>query len=386
MSEERDRPPPKYKVLHTFTGSDGAGPYGGVTLDQKGNLYGTTAGGGACGTVFRLKSQTNGRWKETVLYQFGSSHDPCDPWSSVIVDEQQNIYATTVGGGAYYYGTVFELTRGSHGWTDSVLYSFGTQSGDGGEPKGGLVRDMSGNLYGTAPNGGSTAFQLTPDSDGWSETVLHRFGVKKGDGAAPYAGLILDSAGNLYGTTSGGGIGCGSEGCGTVYEIEHTGSGWKEHVLHAFDNNGKDGYTPGGGALVMDGSGNLYGTTETGGCCGGTVFKLTPDSPGRWKETILYNFKPGANGWFPGAGVVMDKAGNLYGTTDDGGTSCSCGVVYKLAPGNNGKWAYTVLHRFRGFDGAIPTGNLILDDKGNLYGGTVLGGPLNDGVVFELTP
>jgi uncharacterized repeat protein (TIGR03803 family) len=375
----------KYRVLHSFTGSDGSGPYGGVTLDQKGDLYGTTAGGGVCGTVFRLKSQTSGRWEETVLYQFGSGHDPCDPWSSIIFDDAHNLYATTVGGGAYYSGTVFELTRGSDGWMDSVLYSFGAHSNDAYAPSAGLVMDNVGNLYGT----GHAVFELQPDSGGWSEKVLHHFcswsNCRDGDG--PFAGLILDASGNLYGTTEDGGGNCGS--CGVVFELDSVSGGtWREHVLHAFDNNGKDGYTPGNGALITDAKGNLYGTTEVG-VAGewGTVFRLTRGTDDLWREAILYNFKNGPSGGFPAAGVVMDKAGNLYGTTDSGGTtSCDCGVVYKLAPGKNGKWTYAVLHAFSGIDGAIPAGNLTLDDKGNLYGGTVLGGSTGNGVIFELTP
>jgi uncharacterized repeat protein (TIGR03803 family) len=248
--------------------------------------------------------------------------------------------------------------------------------------------DNTGNLYGTAPYGGSTAFELTHGSGGWNEIVIHRFGVDKGDGAGPYAGLILDSAGNLYGTTYAGGTGCAGDGCGTVYELTPvSGGGWKETVLHAFNNNGKDGYAPGNQPLALDHAGNLYGTTETGGCCGGTVFKLTPGSKGRWKETIIHNFRPGADGSFAGAGVVMDRAGSLYGTTDDGGDpNCGCGVIYKLSQNKKGKWAYTVLYRFNGTEGAIPAGNLTLDKKGNLYGGTVLGGTTGNGVIFELTP
>ncbi|HXM20124.1 MAG TPA: choice-of-anchor tandem repeat GloVer-containing protein [Terriglobales bacterium] len=373
---------PTYKVLHSFTGSDGSGPWGGVTLGRNGSLYGTTAGGGVCGTVFRLAPLANGQWKETILYQFGSGHDPCDPNGRVIFDEEDNLYGTTVGGGAYYYGTVFELRHGAGGRADSILYSFGTHSGDGGEPTAGLVMDGAGNLYGTAPYGGSTIFELTPGSGGWNETVLHRFGITKGDGAGPFAGLILDAAGNLYGTTRGGGTYNG----GTVYEIEPGLTGWKEKVLHSFAVNYKDGHTPGWGALLMDGGGNLYGTTAGGGCCGGIVFRLTPGPDGGWKETILYGFKGGAAGFEPNAGVVMDKAGNLYGTTDYGGSAFGCGVIYKLAPRPTGSWKYTVLHIFEGSDGCIPEGNLVLDKAGNLSGGTVLGGTTGNGVIFELTP
>jgi uncharacterized repeat protein (TIGR03803 family) len=178
---------------------------------------------------------------------------------------------------------------------------------------------------------------------------------------------------------------------GTVFEVQRSSSGWKEQALHNFPAFAHDGQVPGGGALALDSSSNLYGTTIQGGrnICSdvgcGTIFRLTQGTDGKWKETILYNFKPGAARSFPG-GVVIDKAGNLYGMAGNGGGSCDCGVVYKLAPGSNGKWTYTVLHRFSGADGAVPAGNLTLDDKGNLYGGTVLGGGTNNGVIFELTP
>ena len=380
---------PKYKLLANFAGTDGSGPYGGVVIDQEGNVYGTTVGGGTgscrggCGIVFQLSPGENGGWAETVVHTF-NFNDGADPQGGVIFDPFGNLYGTTIGGGGpYKYGTVFELKPSAHGWIETLLHRFGVHDKVA-APHAGVARDQAGNLYGTTPYG---IFELRSSSNGWSETVLHLFGIRKGDGAGPFAGLILDAAGNLYGTTAAGGMGCAGEGCGTVYEIKRTSNGWKEAVLHRFDNNGKDGGTPGNGALMMDGLGNLFGTTEGGGCCGGIVFELTPGSNGHWKETILYNFKPGATGSFPTAGVVMDKAGNLYGTTADGGSaSCGCGVIYKLAPSKNGKWTYTVLHRFSGADGAIPAGNLILDDKGNLYGGTVLGGSTNNGVIFELTP
>jgi uncharacterized repeat protein (TIGR03803 family) len=410
---------PKYKLLHSFNGSDGAGPYGGVTMDQKGNLYGTTAGGGPCGTVFELSPQKTGQWKETVLHQFASSDDGCDPQSNVILDASGNLYGTTAkgGSGTYHPGTVFELEPGSRDWTEKVLFDF--DFSDGADPTAGLVMDGAGNLYGTTPGGGvnqgGVAFELAPGSGSWSETVLNSFyysyyNQPAPGGSDPDAGLILDASGNLYGTTSFGGTGCSGEGCGTVYELTpESGGGWKETILHRFDN-GTDGVEPGGGALFMDPSGNLYGTTEGGGastgCAGvagredwleprrptgdgncGTVFKLARNTEGRWKETILYSFAPGAGGYRPGAGVVMDKSGNLYGTTDGGGGPSGCGVIYELAPKPKGKWAYTVLHTFgTGYDGCVPAGNLVLDSKGNLYGGTILGGTAGQGTVFEITP
>jgi len=198
----------------------------------------------------------------------------------------------------------------------------------------------------------------------------------------------VDASSNLYGTTSYGGDGCGGDGCGTVYELSPVSGGkWKETVLHRFDNNGKDGYTPGNDALFMDAQGNLYGTTEIGGSgtgMDGTVFRLTPGAHGRWNETILYNFNGGADGGFPAAGVVMDKTGNLYGTGED--SSSGCGLIYKLTPKPKGEWKYTILHTFLGPDGCVPVGNLAIDSKGNLYGGAIFGGQYGYGVVFQLTP
>lgn len=157
--------------------------------------------------------------------------------------------------------------------------------------------------------------------------------------------------------------------------------------MHRFDNNGVDGITPGGGALFMDASGNLYGTTAGGGCCGGVTFQLARSEDGHWKEAILCEFPGGEDGEEPGAGVVMDAAGNLYGTTMYGGDpDCDCGVVYKLAPGAKGKWVYTALHAFTGFDGAQPDANLIVDPRGNLYGTAATGGKYGGGIVFEIMP
>jgi len=378
-----------YKVLHYFTGADGEGPYGGVVIDRKGDLYGTTVAGGAGGgTVFELAPQPDGKWSATVLHSFeNDGRGGGGPYGTVVFDAAGDLYGTTSGGGTHFRGVVFELTHAAGRWDEKVLHDFCSRQNcnDGGTPIANLMMDRAGNLYGTA----FVVFELSGSTGDWSEKVLHRICPPKGCpfGGGARSGLIFDASGNLYATAASGGIGCATEGCGFVYELTPTSDGkWKELVLHAFDNNGKDGYTPGNGALMMDSSGNLYGTTESGGCCGGTVFKLTPGTDGHWKESILHNFKPGASGSFPTAGVVMDKAGNLYGTTVDGGTSCDCGVVYKLTPGSNGKWTYTVLHAFSGGDGAVPAGNLILDDKGNLYGGTVLGGGDNNGVIFELTP
>ena len=346
-------------------------------------MYGATSGGGAHGQgiIFRLTRQPDGTWREAVLHGFPSfPTDGQGPNGGLTRDDLGNWYGTTGGGGTEHTaGTVFELKRSRKGWVERILYNFGTQHGDEGQPTAGPVMDAAGNIFGTTR---TTVFELSPGTGGWKETVLHRF-LKKGDGGGAFAPVILDPAGNLYGTTRGG----GAYGVGTVYAVLRTESGWKEVVLHSFDNNGKDGYTPGWGPLAMDASGNLFGTTEVGGHTsfgGGTVFQLTKPADGSWKEAILYNFESGSTGWGPGAGVVMDKSGNLYGTTIYGGSGC--GVVYKLAFAPTGKWTYTVLHTFTGNDGCQPDANLILDDKGNLYGTTATGGAYGGGVVFEFTP
>jgi uncharacterized repeat protein (TIGR03803 family) len=384
---------PKYKVLHRFAGTDGVGPYSGVIIGQDGNLYGTTVGGGtghcgryACGTVFRLTPQANGEWSESVLHSFESDGSGgADPLGGLIFDGAGNLYGTTSSGGTHFSGVVFELTPKAGKWEETVLHNFCSRENcsDGGSSTAGVIMDQAGNLYGTA----HLVFELSHGSGGWKETVLHHFTARR-DGGGGGSGLILDASGDLYGTTTAG----GAHGAGTVYEMRNVSGNWQEQRLHNFPAFTADGQIPAAGPLTFDTSGNLYGTTIQGGAniCSdvgcGTVFQLTPGADGKWKETILYNFKPGADGSFPTAGVVMDKAGNLFGTTDSGGASCSCGVLYKLSPGAKGKWTYTVLHRFNNIDGAVPAGNLTLDDKGNLYGGTVLGGTTADGVIFELTP
>jgi uncharacterized repeat protein (TIGR03803 family) len=405
---------PKYKVLHNFNGTDGIGS-GSPTLDQHGNLYGTSLGGGTgsckggCGLVFQLTPHANRSWSESILYSFQGSDDGESPSGALIFDHAGRLYGTTtyggVGGNKEYChpgcGVAFKLTPTlSGGWTENVLFAF--DYNDGAEPTAGLIMDEADNLYGTAGggvNGGGVAFELTPGSGGWNETVLKSFYPSDypdyaPGGSSPYAGLTLGETGNLYGVTEGGGNGpphCPvSEGCGVVFELSMQSGRWKEHVLHRFTGFSRDGAEPSSG-VTLDSSGNLYGTTTIGGGTGceggcGTVYKLTPQSNGKWKETLLYNFGNGQNGYAPDGGVVIDKAGVLYGTTGYSGSGCGCGVVYKLAPGKNGKWTYTVLHAFTGSDGAVPAGGLTMDDKGNLYGGTVLGGADGYGVVFELTP
>jgi uncharacterized repeat protein (TIGR03803 family) len=380
---------PVFQVLHSFGGSgDGVALWGSLLLDSRGNLYGTTYSGGPNlgGTVFELAPQPDGSWLETVIAPFnGNTKGPAGSTAGLVFDSAGNLYGTSRSGGTTGYGTVFKLTPGSSRWVPRVLYNFPLPTG-GCCPYGGVAIDGSGNLYGAT----YSAFELKEVSGSWQAGVLHNFTGQNGDGSGPQAALILDSSGNLYGTTlyGGGSKNCG-DGCGTVFELERlSGGGWKELILHRFGTTG-DGAFPGVGALIMDNTGNLYGTTDVGGASGGgTVFKLTRGTNGLWTETILHNFVVGdGSGDHVSTGVVMDAAGNLYGTTIAGGDPlCDCGVVYKLAPNGNGTWTYTLLHTFIGSDGAEPDANLIIDSKGNLYGTTPVGGAYGAGVVFEVTP
>ncbi len=382
-----------YKVLYSFTSrSDGANPSAGVIEDAKGNLYGTTSTGDlyGLGTVFKL-SQTG---KETVLHRFMRKDNGAVPVGGVIMDAEGNLYGTTGFGDYDRDGTVFKLSQTGKA---TVLHRFFGRN-DGSNPYGGLVQDEKGNIYGTTYDGGSydygTVFKLSREEKGkWQETVLHTF--KGGaDGAEPSAGLIRDAEGNFYGTTvSGGGGGqCWhyAIGCGTVFKLDTTG---KEIVLYSF-TGGDDGNYP-MAALIRDTEGNLYGTTYVGGggSCDffqtgcGTIFKVSKTG----RETVLYRFTGGSDGAAPLSGLVRDVEGNLYGTTEYGGSSlCDCGVVFRLSKTGD----LTVLHIFSGVpDGAFPEAGLIRDAEGNLYGTTYYGGDSSCqsgrpgcGVVFKLTP
>jgi uncharacterized repeat protein (TIGR03803 family) len=366
-----------YKVLHAFgKGKDGGGVFAGVAFDGKGNLFGDTTGGGAygSGTAFELTPGSDGKWTENILHSFCKSSSDCQdgalPSTTVVIDPAGHVYGAS-------NTAAFELIPGgAAGWSFQVIYSTSTN--------GGFVLDKAENLYGTWGPGKykeGDVFKLshdTAEAAGWSEKVLYNFGPGE---CCATSSLTFDTAGNLYGTTKLGGSGNGS-----AYRIVKGKDGsWSDQIMHSF-SAGSDGQYPWDAGLVLDAEGNAYGTTLQGGI-GGTVFELSPAGDGQWKETILYNF-PNAeeNGGGPAAGLVFDKAGNLYGTTSAGGDpSCSCGVVFKLASGSNGKWKYSVLHRFAGKDGRSPEASVILDDKGNIYGTTTEGGPDGDGVVFEIT-
>ena len=380
---------PRFKVLARVSG----GLYGGLTFNEHGNLYGVTNGGGdyAQGSIFELTHKANGNWTATTLHSFDLT-DGSEPNGNLVFDPAGNLYGTAPVGGSYDSGTVFELIPGSHGRDFSVLYEFCQQTGcpDGDTPAAGVVLDGSGSLYGTTVSGGTyggIVFELTPGSTSWDESILYNFGFRSHDGDDPLDALAFGSTANLFGTTFRG----GAYGGGTVFRLSRRKMDkWKEQILYSFCPGGfpcVDGVGPYAG-VIFDRSGNIYGTTTQGGHsnCGethcGTVFKLTPGRNGHWKEAVLYEFPDPQNGSFPTGGVIRDKAGNLYGATVAGGIGpCTggCGVAYKLEPRAHGKWKYSVLHKFTQGDGWQPLGGLIFDGKGNLYGTAY-------STVFEITP
>jgi len=330
-----------------------------------------------------------------LMHSFGMG-DGMNPTASLISDGAGNVYGTTPGGGALGLGRVFKLS--SKG-VETELYDF--QLGiDGNTPQGSLIFDAAGNLYGTTYGGGysaGTVFKLTPNNTGdWAETILYNFGAGA-DGQNPYAGLVMDATGSLYGTTVNGGssAGCNNQSsCGTVFKLTPNPPpqlGYTETVLYSF-GNGDDGKNPYAG-LIFDASGNLYGTTVGGGTFGdGTVFELSPQSDGTWRETARYNFA-GPDGANPYAKLILDSSGNLYGTTFNGGSN-NLGMAFQLQPNGQGGFTEIGGYSFGGvmdgvMDGANPYSELSFDASGNLYGTTVNGGRYvgdNDGgTVFELS-
>jgi uncharacterized repeat protein (TIGR03803 family) len=376
-------------VLYNFTpGSDGTDPSSRLTSDGAGNLYGTTYEGGlGVGTVFELSPNGSGGWNETVLYSFAGEPDGARPfYSDLIFDGVGNLYGTTYLGGANEHGVVFELSPVGGSWVETVLYRFGGGT-DGAYPVNGLIMDPAGNLYGATNAGGTsgwgTVFELSPSGNGWTEQVIYNietqrhysdagltmdvagniFGVSfstvfelspngKGgwnpavihtftgreDGSYPEGTLVLDKAGSLYGTTARGGAERdNAKNCGTVYKLSPgKNRKWTKKILYSFNCGQKDGRHPYAG-IVFDAAGNIYGTTFNGGkydgpdLIGGTVYELVaPVGKGGYKEKVLWSFH-GTDGAGPLSGLILDSAGNLYGTTQDGGSGTS-GVVFELTP------------------------------------------------------
>jgi uncharacterized repeat protein (TIGR03803 family) len=310
-----------FKSLYSFGQSpDGATPFGGVVKDKAGNLYGTTSAGGSFGfgTIYKLSKSG----KETVLYSFTGGADGAVPYGSLAVDDSGNLYGATRFGGSFDGGAVFEVNPETR--QETVLHSF-TGQPDGAEPFSGLILDKSGNLYGTTFAGGSandgTVYKVNIQTQ--QETVLYSFTGDPDGGDPVYGNLLMDKSGNLYGTTQGG----GTSNRGAVWELSADGT---ETVLYSFTGGKDGGGSDGGGAdqsLVMDTKGNLYGVTEGGGVGAGVVFKVNIKTK---KETVLYTFNALKNGEVPTAGLVRDSKGNLYGTTAAGGGRASFGTVFKM--------------------------------------------------------
>ena len=374
-------------VIHNFRGqNDGGTPEFGLARDSFGNLYGTTYYGGAGnGNVFRLQFKNNS-WIFTPLYNFQSQADGFNA-GAVVVGPNGSLYGSTVWGGTEDCGcgTLFNLRPSPRpsssifgSWNKQMLQDFAGDS-DGYNPWGSLTFADPDHFYGTTvsggPQSGGTVFQLTYSGGSWSYSNIYTFSPNSG-GYNPYGGVIKDAAGNLYGMTTYG----GSHGNGTVYQLVHAGSGWTVNILYSFQN-GSDGENPWTG-LAMDQSGNLYGSTGSGGLNNqGAVFQLSPSGNGSWTFNVIYSFDAGSRG--AGGSLAVDSAGNLYGITVTGG-HLHAGSIFKLTR-NGSAWTYINLHDFLTSDGDEPSGNIVLASDGNLYGTTSAGGPFRYGTVWQLS-
>jgi uncharacterized repeat protein (TIGR03803 family) len=380
------------EIVTMYPGSAGYNPWGALVADPAGNLYGTTRDGGTsgcggigCGTIFKL-SNTGSGWEYTVIYIFTGGSDGEGPFGKLTLDEQGNLYGTTNGGGLTCgCGTVFELSPGNGVWTETTLYEFegGT---DGSSSRSNLVFDSSGNLYGTTESGGyfgyGTLFKLIPQPGGsWTERILVNFNLDD-RGCFPQ-GIAIDSQNNIYGINTRCGIG-GMGGGGTSWEFANTGA---FTVLHQFQD-GSGGTFPTVG-LQVDSGGNVYGATELGGnvtqCANsgcGVVYELTPIIGGQWTETVLHTFD-GNDGDIPNGDVTFGPGGDLYGTTEYAGTE-SCGTLWKVHFTSQGNAVFTSLYTFALGYGP-PEAGIVFDSKGHGYG-TQSWAPSIDGGIYEFIP
>jgi uncharacterized repeat protein (TIGR03803 family) len=386
-------------------GMDGQWPVAGLISDPVGNLYGTTLFGGDCvspclgyGSVYELSPKMGGGWSEKLIYSLQGTPDGDAPFGNLVMDSSGDIFGTTLEGGPENDGTVFELSPANGGgWNETVLNS---SKMDGPVS---LIIDSSGNLYGCddGANEGyfGDIFELSPQSGaGWIQKILYSFeGKSTKVGSMPSGNLVLDSAGNLYGATIAG----GPRGDGVAFELSPQATGmWNKTVLHNFLGMPIDGKYPQGG-LIAGGVNVFYGTTSNGGTAGwGVVFELQRNQQGVWNESILYNFQSGADGKRPYSQLVIDSAGNLYGTTASGGTGpCQeasfgrgCGTVFELVPSSN-SWTEKILQDFQPKDGGRLLAPLLFGPSGSLFGaaefnGTgdcLTGDTPGCGTVFEIT-
>jgi uncharacterized repeat protein (TIGR03803 family) len=382
------------KTLHQFqidnggTSVGGYYPEGALIADSFGNLYGAASRGGLYppeGTIFEMSPNGSGGWTYNVIYNCSDTGYCGQPIGSLVMDSSGNLYGSDGG-----FEQIYELSPGSGGWTAWLVYRFnGTYDGDSPGP---VILDAQGNLYGANSDGGNGygfIFELSPSSGGgWTLTHLHDFAGT--DGSQPFWGLILDSAGNLYGTTPAGGTSteC-TGGCGVVFELTNNNGTWTETVLHNFEN--KEGSAP-EAPLLMDSKGNLYGTASTGGPFNyGTAFKMTPKN-GTWVLNGIHSFTcENGDGATPDTALIEDAEGNLYGNTGSGGSN-NCvdgqpngyGAVYELSS-QGGHWRETILTDFNGGSDGIGGQPLLLGSGNNLYA-VATENDLGGGIVYELSP
>jgi hypothetical protein len=431
-------------TIYSFTGgADGASPNTTLVADSSGNYYGTTFSGGSfsgsgcsflgCGVVFKLARNGSGGWTESAIYTFAGSTDGAGPAAGLVIDSHGNLFGTTEGGGingsacpsfsAPGCGVVFKLApNGSGGWTESVIYSF-RGGNDGWDAEAPLSVDAAGNMYSTTSLGGphtecsgfgcGEVFKLAPNgSGGFTYSVVHFFDNGAG-GGRPFAGALVDGAGNLFVTTiQGGNLSfCNTQGCGTLVQLAPSGTGYRTRVLHTF-TGGADGSFP-LAQPSLDSAGNIYAPALAGGHMAGicrsvngcgVIFKMSPTTSGGYRPGIAYTFTGGSDGYAPASNLVMDSSGKLYGAAAGNATgvqqNCAgggCGFIYKLTPGSGGTWTESVVYDFTGgTDGGLPyyQNAVTFDGSGNIFGTAQEYGILNGcgtfangcGVAYEITP
>jgi uncharacterized repeat protein (TIGR03803 family) len=376
------------RVIYNLPGGNAGGsdPYSKPLVTASGVIYGTAASGGPknYGTIFALSPKSGGGWNARTLHFFRGGSEGSNPVGNIVFDASGNLYGITSANGG---GTVYQLTPNSNGSrTLHTIYSFKSYP-DANTPYSGLTIDASGNLYGTTNSGGANGvgaiYKLSPNSDGtWTESILYSLGSYSGDGTYTWAEPVFDAAGNIYGTTVTG----GAFGSGTVYKLSPNSDGtWTESVLYSFTGGADQGIPK--SAVWLDSSGNIFGTASADGTsAAGAVFELSPSSGGTWTERTLHIFGAVGDGYRPYAGLTGDAAGNLYGTTYVGG-AIGAGCVYRMYPGTGGGWSENVVYSFtESPDGNAPGVGVTLGNGGVFYGVTSYGGTAQMGVVFALKP